>query len=129
MTEVLNTHPLTPDTVKVGDGVTERVGSDRYGSTVTYVSPTGKTLRYTHDKATAAEGHEYYGLQKYDHTSVEERSYCQMHGEDCDQKQDDCWVRTNAHTAKWSPKRGVFVPVGAKSALTPGRRTYSDPSF
>lgn len=108
---------LSPETVKVGDGVTMRVGSDRYAGTVTHVSPSGKTVRFTMDHARAKPGSDYYGQQDYEYESVPEVETVDPMGE----------TRTNARTARWNAKRERFVCFG--TALAAGRHAYSDPSF
>ena len=113
------TQPLSPETIKVGDGVTERVGSDRYACTVTYVSPSGKTIRFTHDKTTATPASNYYGQQDYTYESQPERTVEVAPGV----------TSTNIRTARWSAKRERFVPTGGLAGLIGGRDSYRDPSF
>lgn len=114
---MIGTARLSPETIKVGDGVTEHVGSDRYAGTVTYVSPSGKTIRFTHDQAKMKPGHTIHTQQEYDYTSVEERTWeDQVFG-----------TRTNAMTARWSAKRERFVYGGR--GLSSGRHQHQDPSF
>lgn len=110
---------LCPGHVKVGDGVTERVGSDRYAGTVTHVSPSGKTIRFTHDETKAAPGSNYYGHQEYEYSSVEEFTVEVAPG----------FTNSNVRTARWSEKRQRFVPTGGLAGLIAGRHQYSDPSF
>ena len=111
------TQSLRPGTVKVGDGVTMRVGSDRYAGTVTYVSPSGKTFRWTHDEATVTKPVAYGEQCDYSYESVPERTGTNALGEP--------W--TNAQTARWSAKQGRFVSGGC--GMLAGRHHYMDPSF
>lgn len=108
---------MSPETVKVGDGVTWGVGSDRYAATVTRVSASGKTIWFTDDEYRAAEGHQYYGSQKYEYESVPEMEYVDPMGE----------TRSNVKSARWNAKRNVFVYFGR--AVGSGRHAYQDPSF
>lgn len=110
---------FNPKTVKVGDGVTERIGSDSRACTVTYVSPSGKTIRFTHDEYEAKPRSDYYGEQEYEYSSVEEQSY----------EHPVFGKQSNARKAMWNEERQRFVPVGSKAGLGVGRRTYFDPSF
>lgn len=108
---------LSPETVKVGDGVTEGVGSDRYAGTVTWVSESGKTIRFTHDNYKAKPGSDYYGHQDYEYESVEPQTGVNPMGESF----------TNERQARWSEKRKGFVTFGR--TLSAGRHTYFDPHF
>lgn len=118
--QVLNPETsLVPGHVQVGDGVYESIGSDRRAGTVTYVSPSGKTIRFTHDDAQMKPGHSIHSAngQEYDFTSEPERTW------------EDPFrgTQTNARTARWSPKRQRFLVNGY--AIGKGRRHYYDPSF
>ncbi len=119
MTTSTKTEPLSPETVKVGDGVTEGIGSDRYAGTVTYVSPSGKTIRFTQDAYRATEGSDYYGTQKYSYTSTPV-----VVGEDWDGK-----PNTNERTARWNARAQRFKMNGGYGSVSAGRNTYFDPSF
>lgn len=99
---------LSPAIIKVGDGVTEIVGSDRYAGTVTYVSPSGKTIRFTRDIATANGPTHDREQHDYSYESVPETG-------------------SNTHLARWSAKRERFVYFGR--GLVAGRHQYRDPSF
>jgi hypothetical protein len=105
---------LSPETVKVGDGVTYHVGSDRYAGTVTHVSPSGRTFRFTFDKATATG--DYYGHQSYTYESVPEVD-TNYHG----------FTQTNVHVARWNAKANRFKC--GSSGVSAGRNQYSNPSF
>ncbi len=108
---------FNPETIKVGDGVTYGVGSDRYAATITAVSKSGKTVSFTDDEYKAAEGSEYYGNQSYVYTSVEPYSSVDPMGQE----------RTNVRQARWNEKAQAFKYFGR--VLSPGRHAYSDPSF
>src|SRR5689334_8344879 len=108
---------LRPGSVKVGDGITWGVGSDRYAATVTRVSESGKTIWFTDDEYKAAEGHEYYGVQKYEYTSVPEEEWVNPMGE----------TKSNVKSARWSAKRNCYVYFGR--GLSRGRHARQDPSF
>lgn len=124
------TQSLSPETVKVGDGLTMRSGSDRYAGTVTWVSKSGKSIRFTLDGSKAKQGHGLYDAsQQYEYTSREEWSRCIVHEGGCDLKQPDCYLNTNVHTARWNADSCRFFPKGSKSALATGRHAYRDPSF
>lgn len=110
--------PLRPETVEVGDGVTMTVGSDRYAGTVFEVSPSGKTFKFTLDKAKAAEGHDYYGSQKYEYEPVEPY----------DEPSEWGGRNTNVEVARWSEKSQCFKR-GQYSRVFGGRNAYQDPHF
>lgn len=113
------TTALSPETVKVGDGVTRRVGSDRYAGTVTHVSPSGKTIRFTHDEYQAKADSNYYGSQEYDYSPTPV-----IHGLDWEGN-----PVTNEISARWNPKKMAFIVSGTRSSVRAGRDTYFDPSF
>lgn len=52
----------------VGMGATYYIGSDRYPYTIIAVNKTGKTICVQRDKATPAEGYDYYSKQVYNYT-------------------------------------------------------------
>lgn len=109
---------LRPETVKVGDGVTEHIGSDRYAGTVTYVSPSGKTIRFTHDEATP--NGPVHDREQYDYSyqSVPEKTWEQPYG---------MGPATNAKTARWSEKRQRYMVHGR--GVSAGRHHFYDPHF
>lgn len=109
--------PLTPETVKVGDGVSYGFGADSYPGTVVWVSASGKTIRFTDDEHTPEPDSDYYGTQKYTYTSVEPYDYVDPMGQ----------PHTNVKTARWSTKRQRFLFIGR--GLGAGRRYYQDPSY
>jgi hypothetical protein len=55
--------------IKLGTPATVSGWSDRYAGTITRIFNVGKSqyIVVTQDKATPAEGHDYYGEQKYDY--------------------------------------------------------------
>lgn len=111
------THALRPDTVKVGDGVTEQLWSDRIAGTVTWVSASGKTFRWTHDKATA--NGPIHDREQYDYSyeSVPEMKWTDPMGQ----------VQSNVRTARWSERRHCYLSGGRP--LSAGRHAFWDPSF
>jgi len=54
----------------VGMGCTEILGSDRYAGTITWVSPSLKEFRYTHDECNMIEGSVMSEHQVYEYTTV-----------------------------------------------------------
>lgn len=118
---------LSPGSVKVGDGVTQCIGSDRYAGTVTYVSPSGKTIRFTDDKATA--NGPVHDREQYDYSyeSVPEETYERVVGNE--EYGFETVVTTNFQTARWSEKRQGFVTKGGRRSLIAGRHHFYDPHF
>lgn len=116
---------LSPGSVKVGDGVTECVGSDRYAATVTFVSASGKTIRFTHDKATA--NGPVHDREQYDYSyeSVPEETHERVVGNE--EYGFETVTTTNFRTARWSEKRQGFVTSGRP--LIAGRHHFYDPHF
>jgi hypothetical protein len=111
---------LWPGQVEVGDGVTEPVGSDRYAGTVTWVSGSGKTLRYTTDEATPSGPVHDREQYAYTYQSTPVRHFTDV----------STGKRTsNEHTARWSAKRQRFVVTGGGRGLSAGRHAFQDPSF
>jgi hypothetical protein len=54
----------------VGMGCTEVLGSDNYACTITWVSPSFKEFRYTHDECNMIEGSGMSEHQVYEYTTV-----------------------------------------------------------
>jgi len=60
---------MTKDIIPlIGMGATVCYITDRYGATVVRVSDSGKTCWVQVDNATPAIEHDYYGVQKWNHT-------------------------------------------------------------
>lgn len=95
---------------KVGAQATYCIGSDRYPLTVVAVHRGGLEIEAQYDEAKAAEGHNYFGDQKW-HISRDE----------------------TGHTERFTWKRslGCYAPKGDGSGrLHLGRwEFYQDPSF
>lgn len=94
---------------KVGDPATYGIGSDSYPYTIVSVSASGKTITARRDQSIAAEGHDYYGSQKYNY-----------------------FANPNAQPEKFTLRKcGSFRPSGSSCGyLSVGhRRHYSDPHF
>ena len=108
---------LTPETVKVGDGVTFGVGSDRVACTVTHVNASGKTIRFTRDNATPNAPIHDREQYDYSYESVPETESVDPMGE----------TTTNASSARWNSKRERFMYLGRP--LMVGRHQFYDPHF
>ena len=118
MTETQETRTALPavdedKTLRVGLGVTEAVGSDRYPGTITAVSPSGKKITVQMDDYRRTDSNGYGGHQEYEYFR-DENNY-----------------RTREYSLR---KNGEFVEVGSPISwgrgLTIGmRRAYQDPSF
>jgi hypothetical protein len=91
------------DDINIGDGATLHVGSDCYPLTV--VAKTKRSVRLQRDEFTAAEGHNYYGEQKYTYTPNP----------------------NGAQVIARMTKRGWRS--GGSPVSFAGRRAYQDPSF
>ena len=89
----------------VGQGGSFSVGSDRYP--VTVVAVTAKTVKFQEADAAPAEGHNYFGAQKYTFSPN---------------------TNSRVETARWSAKRGGWVSAGRRVSFT-GYSKYSDPHF
>lgn len=92
--------------VKVGDGITLCVGSDRYAGTVSYVSPSGKTIRWQRDNVVADGPIAYTESQSYTYTPNPE---------------------AGEGSARWSEARGRYMDHG--TPMSAGRHQHRDPSF
>lgn len=109
---------LSPETVKVGDGVTHHLWTDRHAGTVTWVSPSGKTFRWTRDRAIANGPTHDRGQYDYSYESTPVSGWLDLvTGK----------TVTNENTARWSASRGRFRTGG--SSMSSGRHEYYDPSF
>ena len=125
MNQTQTESPLRPGVVKVGDGVTAHVGSDRYAGTVTYVSASGKTIRYTHD--TAKPNGPIHDREQYDYSYESNPEVTQEHVLPDNGYGEARWTTTNVNTAKWSEKRQRFMDHG--TPLSAGRHHFYNPHF
>ncbi len=103
----INTFPSSPDIPEVGARGRMHVGSDVYPVTCTYVSLSGKSVRFKVDEFKAGPGHDYHGVQKWE---FEENPHARE------------------ERADWSPKRQRYQKDGCSLFFT-GWDAYQDPSF
>lgn len=104
----METTTFSPETVKVGDGVTFRIGSDRLACTVVKVSPSGKTVTMQRDNAKVVSGSQHDGSAKYEYE--EDRN-------------------GSTYVARWSAPVSKFKMSAFGTYAGPGRHEYYDPSF
>lgn len=107
-TKPYNRKAPKPPVVKVGDGATFGIGSDRYPYSVVEVNATGTVLVIQCDNFTGGAAHDYFGDQKWVFSP----------NKNGDKK-----------TIKWH--RGKWIISGDKSGgINIGKRdAYQDPSF
>jgi hypothetical protein len=102
----------TPRTPQVGDPATESGWTDRNPATVSYVSPSGKTVRAQRDNWKVVAGNEYDGSAQYEY-----------------QRDPDAYE--SVYTMR---KNGRFVHKGesmrhGRKLFVGHRRRYYDPHF